>query len=277
VARAIHYMGPRKTKKFVSENCAALPETLLESELFGYMRGAFTGATKDKKGLFEEAHGGSLFLDEVGEMSREMQKKLLRVLQEKELRRVGGKDTISVDVRIICASNKDLRGMVEQGEFREDLLYRLRVLTVDLPPLRDRLEDIPLLVTHFFDEHAAKEKRIPERIDSSVMDAIRAYHWPGNVRELENEVSRMIALSDQVVSLDSLSEQIRTGGAGEFSVVGPDEVGPLEDQVRDLEVRFIRRALAATDGNKTRAAELLAISRFTLQRKLEKYGMDDLA
>ena len=156
VARAIHYMGPLKKKKFVSENCAALPETLLESELFGYARGAFTGANKDKKGLFEQADGGSLFLDEVGEMSTEMQKKLLRVLQEKEIRPVGAKETISIDVRIICASNRNLMKLVESGEFREDLLYRLRVLTVELPPLRERKEDIPVLVTHFFEGHAGR-------------------------------------------------------------------------------------------------------------------------
>ncbi len=274
VARAIHYMGPRKKMKFVTENCAALPETLLESELFGYARGAFTGANKDKKGMFEQATGGTLFLDEVGEMSREMQKKLLRVLQEKEIRPVGGKDTIPVDVRIICASNRNLRKLVDTGEFREDLLYRLRVLTVELPPLRDRKEDIPLLVTHFFDEQAKRSEKVPERLDSTVMDVLIAYDWPGNVRELENEVRRMVALSDQVVVLETLSSQIRSGGSGGGDPVDEGEIRALEEQVRDLEIREIRRSLSATSGNKTRAAELLGISRFTLQRKLEKYSLE---
>ncbi|MHC4473943.1 MAG: sigma 54-interacting transcriptional regulator [Planctomycetota bacterium] len=274
VAKAIHYMGPRKKKKFVSENCAALPENLLEAELFGYMKGAFTGASRDKKGLFEEAHGGTLFLDEVGEMSREMQKRLLRVLQEKEIRPVGGKDTIPVDVRIISASNRDLGKLVEKGEFREDLFYRLRVLTVDLPPLRDRKEDIPLLVAHFFEHYEKKGEKVPQRIEPAVLDALAAYDFRGNVRELENEVRRLIALSDKVVTLGSLSEQIRSGRDRGAESWDESEIRALEDQVRDLEVREIRRALAATDGNKTRAAELLGISRFTLQRKLEKYGMD---
>jgi len=273
VARAIHYMGPRKTKKFVTENCAALTESLLESELFGYARGAFTGANRDTKGLFEEASGGTLFLDEVGEMSPGMQKKMLRVLQEKEIRPVGGKKTISIDVRIISASNRDLHTLVEEHEFREDLFYRLRVLTVDLPPLRDRREDVPILVSHFFQEATDRGENVPEMIDPSVVTAMQAYNWPGNVRELENEVRRLIALSDAVVNPESLSETIRRGDA-ETTLVDDGEIRPLDEQVRALEVREIRRALAATGGNKTRAAELLGISRFTLQRKLDKYGLD---
>jgi len=273
VARAIHYMGPRKKKKFVSENCAALTETLLESELFGYAKGAFTGATRDKKGLFEQADGGTLFLDEVGDMSPEMQKKLLRVLQEKEVRPVGGKDTLSVDVRIISASNRDLQTLVEEHVFREDLFYRLCVLTVDLPLLRDRREDVPLLVSHFFQEAADRGEKVPERIEPSVLTAMQAYHWPGNVRELENEVRRLIALSDDAVTAGLLSDGIRRGGAAALPAED-GEIQPLEVQVRDLEAREIRRALAATGGNKTRAAELLGISRFTLQRKLDKYGVD---
>ncbi len=274
VARAIHYMGPRKKKKFVSENCAALPESLLESELFGYARGAFTGAVRDKTGLFAEASGGTLFLDEVGEMSPEMQKKLLRVLQEKEIRPVGGKSTIPVDVRIICASNRNLRKLVAEGVFREDLFYRLRVLTVTLPPLRERREDIPLLLTHFFELYEKQGEKVPERIDPAVLDLFRRYRWPGNVRELENEVRRLITLCDREVTVDAVSEQIRAAetGGGEEGEEG--EIRPLEERVRELEVREIRRALQRTGGNKTRAAELLGISRFTLQRKLEKYGLE---
>jgi len=275
VARAIHYMGSRKRKKFVTENCAALTETLLESELFGYVKGAFTGANRDKKGLFEEASGGTLFLDEVGEMSPEMQKKLLRVLQEKEIRPVGGKRTIQVDVRLISASNRDLRTLVGKGEFREDLFYRLRVLTVDLPPLRERREDVPLLVSHFIEAARERGERVPERLDPGVMEALEAYDWPGNVRELENEVRRICALADGVVGLDSLSEPVRSGTAADGYDADDGELRALEDQVRDLEVREIRRALARTDGNKTRAAEMLGISRFTLQRKLEKYDLID--
>ena len=238
VARAIHYMGPRKKQKFVSENCAALTETLLESELFGYARGAFTGAAK-----------------------------------EKEIRRVGGKETIQVDVRIIAASNRDLRKMVQEGKFREDLFYRLRVLTVTLPPLRTRKEDLPVLVSHFFTAAGERGEGIPERIDPAVLTAMTAYHWPGNVRELENEVRRMVALSDREVLLEVLSEHIRSG-TPEPLAADDSEIRPLDVQVRDLEVREIRRSLQATEGNKTKASELLGISRFTLQRKLEKYDID---
>jgi DNA-binding NtrC family response regulator len=186
---------------------------------------------------------------------------------------VGGKETIPVDVRIISASNRDLQTLVESGEFREDLLYRLRVLTVDLPPLKDRREDIPLLVSHFFSSAVDRGEAVPERIEPEVVSVMQEYDWPGNVRELENEVRRLIALSDDAVTTDLLSESIRTGR----TAAPPPEEGeirPLEDQVRDLEVREIERALSATGGNKTKASELLGISRFTLQRKLDKYGMD---
>ncbi len=274
VARAIHYMGPRRKRKFVTENCAALPETLLESELFGYTRGAFTGANRDKKGLFEEASGGTLFLDEVGDMSPEMQKKLLRVLQEKEIRPVGGKETVPVDVRIVAASNRNLRKMVEEGTFRDDLFFRLCVLTVQMPPLRARRDDIPLLVSHFFEAARKEGQRVPERIDPAVMQAFGSYDWPGNVRELENEVRRLMALSDKVVVLDTVSESVRFGVRRPPGESGDGGFRSLDDQVRDLEVREIRRALAAMGGNKTRASEVLGISRFTLQRKLEKYGID---
>ena len=216
IARAIHSKGPRSTKPFLSENCAALTDTLLESELFGHVRGSFTGADRDKKGLFELADKGTLFLDEVADMSPDMQKKLLRTLQEGEVRPVGGKGVKKVDVRIVSASNKKLENLVRAGEFREDLFYRLRVLTVDLPPLRDRKGDVPLLVEHFLRLYSAKG-RAPKTIEEEVMSTLGGYDWPGNIRELENEVKRMLALSDDVVTLDVLSPAVRGGGALGYS------------------------------------------------------------
>ncbi len=204
VAKAIHYNGPRQRKKLISENCAAVAETLLESELFGYVRGAFTGADRDRKGVFEMADGGTLFLDEVGEMSLAMQKKLLRVLQEGEVRRVGGKETIPVDVRIISASNKNLMELIEKGEFRQDLFYRLNVVQVNLPPLRDRKEDIPLLVDHFLGEGLeAQEPKM--RLTADAIEALMRYNWPGNIRELKNVVDRAKIMADgNVITRDAL-------------------------------------------------------------------------
>ena len=274
IARAVHVTGPRRRQPFVSENCAAITETLLESELFGYVRGAFTGADRNRKGLFEQAHQGTLFLDEVGETSLEMQKKLLRVLQEGEVRRVGGKESIQVDVRIISASNRDLRRLVEEKKFREDLFYRLNVLSVDLPPLRDRREDIPLLVEHFLKEAAKGDSNVPRRIDPRVLDVLTAYDWPGNVRELENEVHRMCALADDVVTEAVLSETVRGGHREPPTMVGSDGIESLSDLVERVETSEILRALRASDGNKTRAAQMLGISRFTLQRKLDKYSIE---
>ena len=272
IARAIHVNGPRATKGFHSENCAALTDTLLESELFGHVRGAFTGAERDRKGLFELADGGTLFLDEVADMSPDMQKKLLRALQEGEIRPVGGKGVRKVDVRIVSASNKKLERLVRAGEFREDLYYRLRVLTVDLPPLRNRKEDIPALVAHFMKMHARHGTQLKE-IDSSVTDLLQAYDWPGNVRELENEVKRMVALSDARITAEVLNDHVRRGARGMLDL---DEDGPIQnliELVEQVERSEIEKALRVSQSNKTRAADLLGISRFTLQRKLEKYGM----
>ena len=275
IAKAVHSMGPRAKQPFLSENCAALTETLLESELFGHVRGAFTGADRDKKGLFELADRGTLFLDEVGDMSPEMQKKLLRVLQEGEIRPVGGKSVRKVDVRILAASNKDLKKLVDGGEFREDLYYRLKVLTVRTPPLRQRKEDIPLLVDHFLRAHTPPGRR-QKHLAEGVLERLVAHDWPGNVRELENEVKRMIALGDDAIGLETLSESVRRGAAPEGP--GDDEsVHNLVDLVERVERREIAKALARAQGNKTRASDLLGISRFTLQRKLEKYGMEDAA
>ena len=273
VARAIHKLGPRGKGAFVSENCAALTETLLESELFGYVKGAFTGADKDRKGLFELAHKGTLFLDEVGDTSPGMQRKLLRVLQEGEVRPVGGVMPVKVDVRILSASNRDLTAMVADGSFREDLFYRLRVLHIRLPPIRERKEDIPLLISHFLDREAKRMGGKPRRLAPGVIDLLVAYDWPGNVRELENEVLRMVALSGEVVEADVLSEQIRGHVPKGLPVGSPDEVRDLNVLVETVEVNEIRTALRLADNNKTRAADALKISRFALQRKLEKYGI----
>jgi transcriptional regulator with PAS, ATPase and Fis domain len=273
VARAVHSYGPRAKGPFVSENCAALTETLLESELFGYVKGAFTGADKPRKGLFELAHKGTLFLDEVGDMSPGMQRKLLRVLQEGEVRPVGGVEPVKVDVRIVSASNRDLQAMVESHEFREDLFYRLRVLHIRLPSLRERKEDIPLLVSTFLDREAKRQGGRPRRMAPGVMDMLLVYDWPGNVRELENECLRMLALSGEVIEPEVLSEQVRGYVPKPLDAGRPDEVRDLNVLVEQIEVAEIRKALALHDGNKTRAADALRISRFALQRKLEKYGI----
>jgi transcriptional regulator with GAF, ATPase, and Fis domain len=274
IAKAIHQKGPRARQPFLSENCAALPDTLLESELFGHVRGAFTGAERDKKGLFELADRGTLFLDEVGDMSPDMQKKLLRALQEGEVRPVGGKAVLKVNVRIISASNKELRRLVDAGEFREDLYYRLKVLTIRVPSLRKRKEDIPVLVEHFLRLHTpagARQKTLGE----GVMDRLMAHDWPGNIRELENEVKLMIALGEDVVTADVLSEAVRLGpAAAAVAASGDGPVQNLNDLVERVERAEIEKALRRADGNKTHASDLLGISRFTLQRKLEKYGME---
>ncbi|MDJ0523360.1 MAG: sigma 54-interacting transcriptional regulator, partial [Planctomycetota bacterium] len=256
-----------------SENCAALTDTLLESELFGHVKGSFTGADRDKKGLFELADKGTLFLDEVGDMSPDMQKKLLRALQEGEIRPVGGKAVKHVDVRIVSASNKNLARLVGAGEFREDLFYRLRVLTVDLPPLRDRKDDVALLTQHFLELHT-KSGRPVKQLDDGVLELLQGYDWPGNVRELENEVKRMVALSEETIGADVLSQHVRRGARGIVDLADDDEVHNLIELVERVERREIEKALRVAQGNKTRAADLLGISRFTLQRKLDKYDMN---
>jgi transcriptional regulator with GAF, ATPase, and Fis domain len=268
LARAIHRLGNRRSEPFVSENCAALPESLLESELFGSVKGAFTGAT-NRRGLLERAHRGTLFLDEVSEMSPALQSKLLRFLQDGEFRPVGKTDPIRVDVRIVSACNKDLRQMATQGQFREDLFYRLNVLPVRLPPLRQRREDIPLLVERFVARAAIALSRPAPSIAPEVLEAFARYAWPGNVRELENEVRRLVTLSDATIALDAVSAHIKQRAVGVVS----GEDGDLTQMVQAIEVREIRKALEAAHGNKSRAAQVLGISRFALNRKLEKYGL----
>jgi transcriptional regulator with GAF, ATPase, and Fis domain len=263
VARAIHQNGARAKAPFVSENCAAIPEALLESTLFGHVRGAFTGAQRSRAGLFEVADRGTLFLDEIGEMSLGMQTKLLRALQSGEVRPVGSESVRHVDVRVIAATHRDLSALVSSGRFREDLLYRLNVISVRVPPLRERYGDVSVLVQHFLKLHAPGRKVVLER---AAMDALAAFGWPGNVRQLENEVRRALVLSDDHIRLEHLSREIaqasRPGRAGdEFDLRG---------RVDELEADLVRAALRRTDGNQTRAAELLGLSRFGLQKMMKR-------
>jgi transcriptional regulator with GAF, ATPase, and Fis domain len=277
IARAIHFNGARKHKAFVTENCAALPDTLLESELFGHTRGAFTGAHRTKKGLLEQADGGTLFLDEIGDMSHEMQKKMLRVLQEGEVRLLGSEQVIKVDVRVIAASHRNLEAMVKAGEFREDLYYRIHVLSVRLPPLRERGDDVTILAESLLTRAAREAGRPAPMLPREVHAALLAYDWPGNVRELENEMRRLVVLAGDIVGLEHLSPAVREG----HTRSEPETAGRLagngniKDAVADLERRSIEAALEAAEGNKSRAAASLGISRFALQRKLDKYAIGE--
>ncbi|HEX6883749.1 MAG TPA: sigma 54-interacting transcriptional regulator [Planctomycetota bacterium] len=276
IARAIHYNGPRQDKPFVVENCAALPDALLESELFGHVRGAFTGADRAKKGLLEQASGGTLFLDEIGDMSTEMQKKLLRVLQEGEVRPLGSNQVVQVDVRLLAASHANLEDMVKEGRFREDLFYRVNVLALQLPPLRQRREDIPLLASALLARAAREANRPAPHLGHDVLAVLAAYDWPGNVRELENEMRRVLLLAEEAVRLEHLTAAILTRGAASAATpapVLPLVVGDLRSAVETFERTAIDEALRRAGGNKSRAAKELGISRFALQRKLEKYGL----
>ncbi len=273
VARAIHKNGPRAKRPFVSENCAAIPETLLESELFGHAKGAFTGAHRAKKGLFEASDGGTLFLDEIGDMSSAMQKKLLRVMQEGEVRPVGSDKLVKVDVRLLAASHRDLTAHVEEGTFREDLYYRIHVLSVEMPALRDRVEDIPLLAEHLLARAAREAGREAPVIPHEVTAALCAHDWPGNVRELENEMRRLVVLSPDRVELSSLSRAVLEGRSARPEPALLVE-GDLRATVAEFERRAIEDALAEAGGNKSQAGRALGISRFALQRKLEKFGLE---
>jgi transcriptional regulator with GAF, ATPase, and Fis domain len=274
IARAIHRFGRRRDGPFVPVNCGAITETLMESELFGHAKGSFTGAITDKKGLFETANGGTIFLDEIGEMSVDMQKKLLRVLQERELRPVGGKGSIKVDVRVISATNRNLRQMMHEGKFREDLYYRVAVINVDMPPLRERKGDVPLLLD-FCVKKAARDMGLVEKpIDPAAMSALVAYSWPGNVRELDNEVKKALTLSEERITIDDLSEQIQTDHPGEEpELVAADAGKTLKESLEKTEKALIEKALEKTGGNQTRAAKELGISRVWLRKKMEKYGL----
>jgi serine/threonine-protein kinase PknK len=284
IARAIHFNGPRAGKPFVTENCAALPDTLLESELFGHARGAFTGAHRRKSGLLEQADGGTLFLDEIGDMSTEMQKKLLRVLQEGEFRPVGSDQRIRVDVRLLAASNRDLEDLVREGSFREDLFYRVHVLTIHLPALRERRDDVSLLAEHLLARAAREAAKPAPVLAPETMAALLAYDWPGNVRELENEMRRLVVLAGSEALPEHLSTAVLerrslrgpgASGLAPASKGGPphDGAGDIRAAVADLERRSIEAALSRARGNKSKAASDLGISRFALQRKLDKYGL----
>jgi transcriptional regulator with GAF, ATPase, and Fis domain len=278
VARAIHKLGRRSEGPFISENCGALPEALLESELFGYEKGAFTGATSARKGLLVAASGGVLFLDEIGEMHVDLQKKLLRVLQEGEVRPLGSRETVKVDVRLVTATNRNLEEMIRDGEFREDLYYRLAVLPIRLPPLRERREDIPALVDRILAD-LGRESGRRTRVSADVIDLFMRHRWPGNVRELQNEVRRAAILAEGEIRLEHVSEQVRNPAPVDALLVDPGLVPAergttLPDMVRSLEVREIEKAIRQSSGNKSRTAEMLGLSRFALQRKLDKYGLD---
>jgi transcriptional regulator with GAF, ATPase, and Fis domain len=274
VARAIHRFGRRKDGPFVPVNCGAITETLMESELFGHAKGSFTGAVADKKGLFEAANGGTIFLDEIGEMSGDMQKKLLRVLQERELRPVGGKGVVKVDVRVISATNRNLRQMMQEGKFREDLYYRIAVINVAMPPLRERRGDVPTLVDFFVKKAARDMGLVEKQIDPEAMSALVAYSWPGNVRELDNEVKKALTLSEERITIDDLSEQIQVDHPGEEPELVTAEAGKtLKENLEKTEKALIEKALDKTSGNQTRAAKELGISRVWLRKKMEKYGL----
>ncbi|HZP38424.1 MAG TPA: sigma-54 dependent transcriptional regulator [Methylomirabilota bacterium] len=265
-AHLIHANGARRAKRFVAQSCGALPDSLLESELFGHARGAFTGAVGERRGLFEEADGGTLFLDEVGETSPAMQLRLLRVLQEGEIRRVGGSGTKRVDVRLIAATNADLEAEVAAGRFRRDLFYRLNVFPIRLPPLRERVQDIPGLAEHFLRQACRRARRAVPSVSAEALALLSAYPWPGNVRELENEIERAVALADDGRPLGPahLSERIAAGAAGASS-----SPRTLNDAVEALKRRMIEDALREC-GSKTRAAERLGLTRQSLQQMLRR-------
>jgi DNA-binding NtrC family response regulator len=274
-ARAIHHNSPRRAQRFVAINCSAIPETLLEAELFGHVRGAFTGAVATRQGRIEQAHKGTLFLDEIGTMSPALQAKLLRVLQEREFERVGDSHPIKVDVRLVAATNSDLRKLVAEGAFREDLFYRLNVIPVHLPPLRDRREDIPVLVRHFIERFCGEQAppRTPPSVAQDAMRVLMAYQWPGNVRQLENVAERAIALTPgrPQIELSDLPPEIQQAEAVAAPPLWFPEAGvDLETHISDIELALIRQSLERTGGNKRRAAELLNIKRTTLVEKLKR-------
>jgi Nif-specific regulatory protein len=270
IAHAIHYNSPRAKKSFIKVSCAALPDTLIESELFGYEKGAFTGAQTRKKGRFEMAEGGTLFLDEIGDLNLSTQVKLLRVLQEREFERLGGTETIKVNVRLLVATNKDLEKAIAEGVFREDLYYRLNVFTIFVPPLRERKPDVLLLADHFLEKFALEHGKHIKRISTPAIDMLASYHWPGNVRELENCLERAVLVCDgQVVHGHHLSPSLQTAAAS-GTVTRLSLAGAVEEYEKDL----IQDALKTTRGNRARAAKLLDTTERILSYKVGKYGID---
>ena len=268
VARAIHRNSLRATKPFLAVNCGALSETLLESELFGHVRGAFTGASSNRKGLFETAQEGTVFLDEISETSPAMQTKLLRVLEEREITRVGSMEPVQVDVRVIAATNRSLSSLVKDGKFREDLFYRLHVVEILLPPLRDRISDLPLLFGYFLDKYSRKLGKTVAVAPGLVEETLTKYSWPGNVRELENLVERAVTLNHTgILNVDDLPPEVRSG----------NEAAPRDEKklasLEEVEAQHVKRVIAAVDGNMTRAAEILSVDRRTLYRMIDRYGL----
>ena len=280
-AKAIHVRSPRAGEPFVSINCGAVPETLLESELFGHLKGSFTGATANHKGLFEVAHRGTILLDEIAEMSPTMQVKFLRVLQEKKIRRIGSTEELEVDVRILAATNKDLERGVQDRSFREDLYYRLNVIPIHMPPLRERREDIPLLATHFLAKASASTKKNLTKIADEAMERLQAYDWPGNVRELENVIERAVALEPTGVVLpERLPEKVREFGTAPLAVPTtvskdgfPDEGVDFGERVASLERKLLTGAMEKAGGVQTKAARLLNMNLRSFRYLLQKYGL----
>ena len=276
-AKAIHYNSTRKNKTFVAVNCGAIPDTLMESELFGHQKGAFTGAVSDRPGLFEQAAGGTLFLDEIGEVPLQLQAKLLRVIQEREFRRVGGAESFKADVRLVAASNRELEEQVREGSFREDLFYRLNVVQVRMPSLRERQEDIPLLVAHFLKKYAGCVSGT-ELITPAALKLLLAYPFPGNVRELENLVERCVVLGNYIIDRECLPPQVinfqnPASVCGDFAI--PVEGMNLEAYLDGIEKRILLQALERSGGVKKRAAELLGLSFRSIRYRLAKFGMDE--
>ncbi|WP_432666027.1 sigma-54 dependent transcriptional regulator [Wukongibacter baidiensis] len=271
-ANAIHYNSDRKDKPYVKINCGAIPENLLESELFGHEKGAFTGAISKKLGKFERADSGTIFLDEVGELSLPMQVKLLRVLQEKEIERVGGSEVIKIDVRVVAATNRDLKKMVEEGNFREDLYYRLNVIPIELPSLKERKADIPLLVRYFIEKYCNQMARKLIKIDEDALEVLNNYKWKGNIRELENVIERMVILSQEdTIYKKDLPKEILFADMEGAEFILPESGINLEA----VEKSFIKQALASSDGNQTKAAKLLGITRHTLLYRMDKYKINN--
>ena len=281
IARAMHFNSPRRDHKLVSINCGAIPENLLESELFGHVKGAFTGAIQTRIGRFEQADGGTLFLDEIGNMPPTLQVKLLRVLQEREFERVGGNSTIKIDVRIIAATSANLEEMVKEGTFREDLYYRLNVIPVDLPPLRDRREDIPLLIQRFVKQFSDVHGFDLKSVAPEVVKGLMSYDWPGNVRQLENIVERMVALTGPRPSIlgEDLPQEIRNRSADLLTptIEIPDEGINFQNVVSGMERELILQSLKKTGGNKKLAAKLLNLKRTTLIEKIKRIGLEQKA
>jgi two-component system nitrogen regulation response regulator NtrX len=280
VARAIHQASPRRDRPFVAVNCAAIPETLIESELLGHERGSFTGATTQKRGQFEQADGGTLFLDEIGDMSLNTQAKVLRVLQEQQFTRVGGSKQIKVDVRVIAASNKNLAKEIEKGQFREDLFYRLNVLPIEVPPLRERKEDVPQLVHHFLRSHAEEQGLRVKEVSAPALGVLQAYDWPGNIRELRNLIERLlIMVSGPVIEAQHVESFLQTrpavaGSAVATGVLSTQPYDSLRDARNAFEKDYIARKLREHNGNVSKTAEDLKIERSHLHRKIKLLGIE---